>query len=253
MTNQVRIAIIGCSHSYYNECDENWTTLFPSNFVIHNYSAAGHGVQHFDFVLKYIIANKLEYDCLIIQLTGTTRWQFPITGHCSDEILINKISDKYVNFAVDYSHATANNVIKFEELYENNGISSFDDISLHTKGLMQSRSIAITDSDFVAHDINISEGNTWVTEYYKLFVDTLHLYEPYFKNVFYWKFSSDVINNIGRDDATALDVVLNSKELYGDLNDIIDDTYHLTPIGYGILFDEYIMKSKIGDYVRSNK
>jgi len=246
-----KIAIIGCSHSYYGECETNWTTMFPDDFIIHNYSLAGHGVQYFDFILKYLVANKMDYDCVIIQLTSATRWQFPVSGHTSNELIEWKVSDNYVNYSVNYSHATAHDTVDHEDLYKNYPMKFLNDISIFNHGFKRSRD-NLTDAEFDRFDINSSQQETWVTEYYNLFTQTLHMYESQFPNVFWWRFANTPINNIGHGTHTALDTVINKKELYGDLNDIVDDTYHLTPLGYRILFDEYIMKSKIGDYVRSN-
>jgi len=245
-----KIAIIGCSHSYYLECDKNWTTMFPEDYIIHNYSAAGHGVQYFDFVLKYIVANKLDYDCVIIQLTSSTRWQFPITGHTSDKLRTDEISDRYINYSFNYAHVLAHESMDFEDLYENHELSFLDDISIINDSMIQPCD-NIEDTNFKEFPINRSTSDTWTSEYYNLFTQTLHMYEHHFPNVFWWRFANESINNIGHD-TTALETVIKHEELYGDLNDIIDDTLHLTPLGYRILFDEYIMKSKIGDYVRSN-
>jgi len=247
-----KIAIIGCSHSYYGECEQNWTTMFPEDFIIHNYSMPGHGVQYFDFILKYIVANKLDYDCVIVQLTGSNRWQFPITGYSSNKLREWKVSDTYINYAAQASHATAHDSIDHEDLYKNIPMRFLDDISIYNHGLKQSR-VNLEETDFKEHTINRAHQDTWTSEYYDLFTQTLHMYEHYFPNVFWWRFGQSHPNtNIGRDDLTALNTIISKTELYGDLNDIIDDTLHLTPHGYRILFDEYIMKSKIGDYVRSN-
>jgi hypothetical protein len=246
-----KIAIIGCSHSAYNRGEQNWSTMFPDDFIIHNYSMSGHGVQYFDFILKYIVANKLDYDCVIIQLTHTSRWQFPITGYSSNKLHTMVISDRYINYAVNYAHATAHDTVDYEDLYANHQMTFLDDVSIFNGGFKQSRD-DIKQTTFEQFGINRFQQDTWVTEYYNLFVQTLHMYENYFPNVFWWRFASTPIDNIGHDAHTALETVISKKELYGDLNDIIDDTLHLTPLGYRILFDEYIMKSKIGDYVRSN-
>jgi len=210
----------------------------------------GHGIQYFDFILKYLVANKLDYDCVIVQLTGSSRWQFPITGYSSNEFNTITVSDRYVNYATNYAHATAHNTVDYEDLYENIPMSFLDDISIFNHGNKQPRD-NIEDTNFNKYTINRLQQETWISEYYKLFTQTLHMYEHHFPNVFWWRFANESINNIGHD-TTSLETVIKHEELYGDLNDIINDTLHLTPLGYRILFDEYIMKSKIGDYIRSN-
>lgn len=248
MADKKKIAIIGCSHSYYLQCNQNWTTMFPDGIEIHNFSLAGHGVMYFDYVLKYIIANKLHFDAVIIQLTGNTRWQFPVTGTCSDDLKVETISDNYYNYWIDYAHATISQIIPHEEIMKN---ELFSDARFYNSGMLIHEE-DLTKSQFHEDNINITANETWITEYYKLFVDTLHLYESSLENIFYWRFGLEVINNIGQDIKPALDVVIDQTHLYDELDDVVDDSLHLTPLGYRILFDEYIMKSKIGDWVKEN-
>jgi len=80
-----RVAIIGCSHSDDCGCDSGndyvWVKQMADanpHIEFHNYSKVGHGSLYFDMVLKHLVTEGLEYDKVILQWTGGSRWMDPV-------------------------------------------------------------------------------------------------------------------------------------------------------------------------------
>lgn len=108
----MKIAVIGCSHSDYFWADATaqhpgWVERMAKDYPdheFHNYAKMAAGSVYYDFVLKYIISNKLKYDAVIVQASIPGRWMIPIKQVTSRTHDIpfpfneNKITENYTAF-----------------------------------------------------------------------------------------------------------------------------------------------------------
>ena len=231
-----RIAVIGCSHSNHHSCDDIWAIQISRNHNVHidNYATSGHGVVYFDFVLKYIIANKIEYDCVILQHTGRSRWSFPIEGTTRGASMIyNTVEQNYSQAMFDTPRANMSTPLLFDNRPDSitsvyNDMSVVHDFNPKT---YKRNADAITEN-FAAH-------------YFDNFIQSIDIYASCFDNFFHFAFSNNNAGNIGLPNFESW-LAAN----HGDVMKYYDKTRHLTSEGNTILYSEYIMNSPIGNYLR---
>jgi hypothetical protein len=233
-----RIAVIGCSHSNHHSCEDIWAIQIARNHNVHidNYATSGHGVIYFDFVLKYIIANKIEYDCIIIQHTGINRWTLPLEGFTTHRKMVSRpVLSNYNSMAYDIARANLSMPVMFQTAKKMEEVSSmYNDLGTVVKD--KHKNYQVNDAGTFTN---------FASEYFNLFVNTLSLYEKIFKNIFHFSFSNNNAGNIGLPNFESW-LAAN----YGDVMKYYDETRHLTSEGNTILYSEYIMNSPIGDYLR---
>lgn len=233
-----RIAVIGCSHSNHHSCEDIWAVQIARNHNVHidNYATSGHGVIYFDFVLKYIIANKIEYDCVILQHTGISRWSMPLEGFSNNRKMVARsVMPNYNHMAYDIARANISIPVMFHTARKMEEVSS----------MYNNLGTVIKDSH---HEYQINDDGTYrnfATEYFGLFCSTLDIYEKYFNHFYHFSFGN---TNIGNIDKPNFEYWLSRK--HDDVSNYYDETRHLTSAGNTILYSEYIMNSPIGDYLR---
>lgn len=233
-----RIAVIGCSHSNHHSCPDIWAVQISRNHNVHvdNYATSGHGAVYFDFVLKYIVANKIEYDCVILQHTGISRWSMPLEGFSTGRKMVSRpVSPNYNYMSYDIARANLSMPVMFHNAKKLEEVSS-----------MYNNLGTVIKSQH--NDYQINDDGTYknfATEYFDLFTSTLEIYERYFKHFYHFSFSNTNIGNLNKPNFESW-----LARKYGDVMNYYDDTRHLTSEGNTILYSEYIMNSLIGDYLR---
>jgi hypothetical protein len=236
-----RIAVIGCSHSNHHSCDDIWAIQIARNHNVHvdNYAVSGHGAVYFDFVLKYIVANKLEYDCVIVQHTGISRWSMPLEGFSSNRKMVAfPVSENYIQMSYDIARANMAIPLMFDTAAKLQEVSSLYN-NLGT----------VLKSQHAEYQIN-DDGTfkNFATEYFDLFSSTLELYDNYFNHFYHFSFSNTSAGNLGNTNFISW-----LEQSRGDIMKYYDETRHLTSEGNTILYKEYIMNSPVGDYLRGIK
>jgi hypothetical protein len=236
-----KIAVIGCSHSDLTQPNRSWIYGFSKYDVeVHSYAMSGQGLNYHDFVLKYICNHcPDQYDAAIVQLTGTNRWWIP-TPIMEDPDRLDILSNEVYPGIIDKK-------FKAEWRYSNTPVSCHDSVSFNTwiarNGLTG------------MHDLESKLSDSWnsiVTQWGMEFIKFLDVYEKIFPNFFYFGWQWENNNNISGDTQLGSAHEFLRKK-YGDfgLAGFLDDTLHLTDEGNSVFFNEYIMNSKIGDYLKN--
>ena len=234
-----RIAIVGCSHSDSTQPNEPWYMGFDKHCVdVHCYAMSGQGLQYQDFILKYLSNTCRDYyDAVIVQLSGTSRYFIPTPN-----------PDNNVDVPLQFNLQNTWNAFydmkpKLEWMYTTNQFKCSDNTTVET-WLAQNGNTGM--KEFI-HQENTETANSICVQYGRQFIDFLPFYEKVFDNFFYfgWQWESD--NNIGYDKNVHEFLI----DRYGEfhLAELLDDTLHLTSQGNRVCFNEYIMNSKIGDYL----
>lgn len=266
---QKRIAVIGCSHSAY---DQVFHSKFPDSGIdwVHymankyphiqfdNYGIIGTGPLYYDMVLKSIINNKGAdwYDAIIVQFTVSGRWFIPLN--------INNMHD----IDCDLQH----DIFAEQQITDNYSVYR---CTTDTKGAMvmitrHGSYVVSVDPLPVKEEIekmvdqvraNAMENTTQIGIYNEnMFVKSLDtVYSKVFQNVFYFDFLNGYVpahayksetkrSNIGHE----LPFLVWAEKTYGEdfiVSEMVDDSLHCTRKGNEILFDEYLKNSAIGSYL----
>lgn len=231
-----RIALVGCSHTDYLTKLETPTDHWSFNMLkygvqIDNYARHGQGNSYIDFVLRYILANKIHYDCVIVQMTGNSRWMFPVIDKDQGLDLVTKnISENYNHKMFDNTWGYSNKTIPpqaVENLQHYIDYCQINNSQYHGEFEENGQNIASYTSDIYRRSISI--------------------YEKLFPKFFYWDFQWTDINNIGYDTNFRNTVIQEHGDIF--FVNLLDDTMHLHPLGQKYLWDNYLFKSYIGDYL----
>ncbi len=230
-----KIAIVGCSHSaerYDKSGARSWSWLLKDLCHVDNYAQPGHGVLEYDTALKHIVAEKKSYDALIIQYTGVHRWHYPIAGPSYHRFVEKKHDDNYSDWYSDVSKKVLTGNLQ--------PLKNVERPHIHGNYISEEKK-----SNYYNNDTGMSQASY----YLELFRQTLFdFYQPYFKKIFYFSTTSnfDDHNNLGHDNL-AFEFILNSGH---PIEDLIDDTNHLTSLGNSVLYNEYLLKSPLGNYIK---
>jgi len=253
-----RVAIIGCSHSDYldnSKIDVNFGLWIPMlcerfpNIEFHNFSQGGHGHLYQDMVMKYLRFATSPYDMYIVQLTGMSRWMVPIKGTSTwwDQ------ADMQGAFTTD--RRNIKNYIKYSWLPPrlcNVGVElpRYNDLQeVYPQHMNQGKNTKI-------HlDLKELENDTGSFRNMAVFHSYLFLKELQFMDngsmpIFY--FTPRTYNHWEEERISDNNLNLKSfnkwiKEKYNKkIDDYLDETFHLTLEGNRILFEEYLMPSKLG-------
>lgn len=238
-----KIAVIGCSHSDINQENMNWVYHLPMNHDVEVdcYSIAGQGNYYQDFVLRYIALNFADtYDAVICQHTGHSRYWVPI----GTEIELETISTP-AKFDVDGCNKLAFNIHwLFTSGTQPWHLKLGEFTGLSSQGSVGALKIPDTVQDAKHYK---DSGSSVVTHHCNMIIGMLPMYENIFKNFFYFGWQWSANNNINME----RNVIEEIRHLRGDtaLANFLDDTLHLTTPGHKFMYQNYIMKSKIGDYL----
>jgi hypothetical protein len=261
-----RIAIIGCSHSSYDQVHHgpskdgrDWIhhiSTIAKEFEFHSFAAEGHGPLYYDYVLKQLVITYPAdfFDAIIVQYTVGGRWFFPLDSEKFRVDWVNQnsildftpeqLSENYTYYrlmapriSMSRNKATAWNVNRYEK-----------------KSLQR---IKQSESDID----DIYEPDGMVTRYEENFTKLLiPLYKQFFNNIFCFDFSNTMFNaetvdsnfkyrnNIGQ--------VLPFKnfitEKYGIEHvamHLFDSSFHCSNLGNILLVEDYLANSNLGDYL----
>lgn len=225
-----KVAIIGCSHS--DDCGQQngseyvWVRRMGDeypNIEFHNYSKTGHGALYYDLVLKYMIANNLEYDKVIIQWTGTDRWMHPVQVSQDTDIAFKTTNWWYPNPDTE-SNITRYRLVLPRKGYNEslpllNGESYYSDdmgVILHYKGNEQ----------YDKNDINLARFYT------NMFMSSLEIYQKYY-NIFSFGIMISSVPEIFQDQIPVYQKSLGNDNTFVSL---LDDSMHLTSKGNRMLY-----------------
>lgn len=258
-----RIAILGCSHSSYEQVmntpgNKDWVHMLADLYPdVHfdNYANLGRGALYYDFVLKYIITNypKDYYDAVIIQFTVENRWligleQINTRQNETDGFKVTyKPSENYTTYAMSHPHVvtTTPSILIYEE---NNRYICPTEKTKYENFRESMRTY-------------YGKTDTMVMFYERMFVSTLEtLYKDKFKNIFYWDFMNGYspidnpeFHNVNRSNiSTGKPYVLWATEKFGDVYtvmELLDDTFHCSPEGNRVLLNEYLLSTEIKPYL----
>lgn len=251
-----RIAILGCSHSSYDEvinpvgADDNgldWIhhmSIDNPHVEFHNYAAQGHGPLYYDFILKYILSEFPDdyYDAVIIQYTVEGRWHFPLCIENAPYVSSEEITDNYV--VKRWVSSRLVGTLHHNHVQHVNSETTRKHILMAGKALYSYKDDKKTD-----------------LMYEHAFMSTLNkLYGPHFKNIFYFDFLNGYIKELNDQDHSnrtnigVLDSFVNwARSVYGEeylLMNILNDSMHCTSEGNQLLYHQYILNSNIGKYLK---
>jgi hypothetical protein len=237
------IAVIGCSHSSYRQSPDTWTAVMAAQYPtieFHDYASGGSGAQYVDMVLKLIL--DCDYDLVIVQNTSSQRWCIS-----KGSSRLYRENGEFVNiFEKQHSHlpnlwhyTLEVNSHKYNETIPQNcpnKISFWDE-----------RSEYFTYPEFYT----LITRTTLEKVYSKLFKNLMYFGWP----VTYYEYEST--DNIGKG-MSAMDWLFgkyqkNLEQEYWIAERFFDETLHLNPEANKMFFNEYIMTSKIGEFLENNK
>jgi hypothetical protein len=246
-----KVLVLGCSHSdfenrsnFKNENDSQLNYELPWNWFIaerypnmevHNYALEGMSNFYTDFILKKVISERHHYDAVIINLIESSRFTIPLNLNSKFMFTVNRPASNYINYKLTASYARVfHNRINMPG-YQKQTADSFDPQFLKDLGKYT------PDSPFISF-------------YNKSFLRSLELYENYFDNFFYWcafpdKTTRNNKNNIGQP-LSAIDFLYKNYGENYTVKYLLEPGLHFNQKGAEILFDEYVMPSKIGDFLK---
>ena len=237
----MKIAVVGCSHSDprcidYQMLDvgpqrKTWVCHLAENrpdMIIDNYSFGAHGLQYVDFILKKIVAESIEYDAVILQLTDSHRTLVPLT---------------------DY-----NDSMQWDSCYIRKNYRSIIKMSptasvLANSVFAQEQTEKVISKDWLRENVT---GNCFIDEFVNYFKKSLFLYENVFDKFYYFSMTGDGgggnFNNIGITDKPNAYKYL--KQKYGD--SILTDDLHLKDESSHLVIKDYLQNTELGDLLKWN-
>jgi hypothetical protein len=253
-----RVAIIGCSHSDWQQSEQvpnkvGWVEQLAINFPhveFHSFAKMGHGALWYDFVLKHLIDKYEDYfDSVIVQLTAKGRWIFPLRHTAYDEKWLTE--NRLPNYKI---HSLKSNRIAMTQY------GSFECALSEDPYFFRQTEKVKPIIDCYTSTIDNNSYDNFSIQYENLFENTLmKLYSNHFKKFFYFTFFNEYkINNTEFNIAQMGNIGHNKPfvqwaiERYGEKKtviDIFDNSWHTSKIGEDIFFKEYIMTSNIGKYL----
>ena len=253
----MKIAVIGCSHSDYFWADATaqhpgWVQLMATDHPdheFHNYSKMAAGSVYYDFVLKYIISQKINYDAVILQASIPGRWMTPLKVYKKNSHGIpfpfnrNKISENYFAYYLNNTNMfnTAASTVLIADGYQDPRAKKLERIFNE-----------------------IYEPHDFASMYDDMFTRTCYdTYSHFFKEMFVFDFFKSINpeyelisggdsrwQNIGRPDS----FLTYCSEKYGHeklVMEILDDTLHPSTYGHSVLWNDYLKPSILGDFLNN--
>lgn len=256
-----KIAILGCSFSdWYSDEHENWSHHIAKNFPdteVHCYAHQATGQDFFDYTIDYILAEK-SYDCVIYQVSMPSRITIPIHNplnpHMEREWNVRSIEKPGLD--------------NFKQYRINHDIVSFNRNSICpdcVEGLDQSWDMdKLKNSLQYFHSLNNSTSEYFKRRYVRHIQNLDNKYTKLFDN-FFWYIHHVGINseqylntigignsNIGQRQSTLNFMIDNyGKDPVWFYENIVigEEDHHFTAYGNKLLYEEYILKSRIGEYL----
>lgn len=249
-----RIALIGCSHSDWKPENEmgSWISFLNKkypNIKVDNYSASGHGHIYFDFILRYLrYSCKINYDLIIVQLTHPNRWMVPVHGYhngklfsCDSNDLDNAFefevySEQYSRVLFKPARRVSGGIKLLDQdqinddvykLYYNQGNQTNLDMDLRNDEALLSPFTLFHSSLFFSYLKEITDIDDNLLYFTPRTIDRHDILD----------------NNINQ--PRFADWLRKEKNIK-NINDILDSTMHLDSDGNKLLFDEYLLTSKLG-------
>ena len=251
-----RIAILGCSFSeWYNDQYENWSHHIAKNFPdtqVDCYARSATGQDYADYTIDYLLDQK--YDCVIYQVSVGSRISIPLLNDLNPNVdtewNIRKIEKQVPE---NFTQYTPNH--DFIRLSRN---SSFIDF-LNVDGGVQNNFNAdkLTESGKYILSQNKNGNPKYFQRQYLRHIKNLNQkYENLFDNFFWYVHhgSNRLIDNsnIGHDKCV-MDFMIDrygKNPIWFYENIVIgEEDHHFTAYGNELLYEEYILKSKIGEYL----
>lgn len=232
-----RIFILGDSHSYTEYNDENgfysWTWFineYFKNLKIYNYSVPGGNNLLTDIILKKLLVEE-KPSTVILNISGIRRFLVPVS-QIDLTWDIKEIKDRYIDCKINGESyfRTANNRVRCGS-------------SFHFKTYKRAVHSLVS---------NNMSNNCLITTYNRLFANTINLYENQIDNFLYWQFDQEndyASNNIGFD-KSVIEFLEHKYGIKKVLKTYLDSTLHLNKEGARLVFEEYILTSKIGQILR---
>lgn len=247
-----RVAVIGCSHSSFNQYADTDSVEWPRQLAnrsdeweIHNFSTRGHGIVWFEYILRKIIVDFPEdyFDTVIIQFTTSSRWILPykIEGiNPEAKFIKTQITHNYFSYEIDCPRLTVMSPMVVPWYVPNEKV--------YKTAVKQSK---------VVH--GAYEPNGIITNYEELFLRTFdRQYSPFFKKLLYFDFGQeicwDIISPVQHHRCNMdleLPFMVYLLRTYGDkyiVEYLVDDSFHCTKAGNDILFNDYLIPSKFGTH-----
>ncbi len=261
------VAVIGCSFTAhdqpghrYPEKWNSWSQYIPQDFPdveVHNYACSAMACNYFDVILKGLVNFKhYKYDAVIIQLSSSTRWSLPLDTPVEDYMRYNDFWNTEIDPLEDLlvvEHEIPTNIPRYKHMIDLSSLITFGGNVNGKANITGIRHKDVLDTDQLQYLNNLVQGGLPLASiFYYNFIKTLPMYEKYFDKVFYYSHlpTSDntVSNNIGRE----LDIIpwIEKFPKYIDrFTNAPDDPGHLNSTGNKLLYNDYIMKSAIGDWL----
>lgn len=214
----MKVAIIGCSHTYVNSGgivhEPSWTRVYAlenPHIQIDNYAHFGHGHLYMDMVLKYLLYENKSYDKIVVQMTGDKRWHAAIPTNVGYNWTTQKITDNLNRVWLDTSRLVYND----------------SDNKIHKKlpGYIHQHGSILSSP----RDDEYQPGHYSIAQYYtQLFEKQLQTID----NLSYWDY-----NTVKR---------AFIKEYGGSyvVTELKDDTMHFNEKGHQLVY-EYLVKNNI--------
>lgn len=233
-----KVLVVGCSHSDFHSLSEdncefpwNWfiADRYP-NIEVHNYALKGMSNFYSDMVLKKVIAENLQFDAVIVNLTEPSRFTLPLNYTNFISWNCNTITGNYFDYKLDAAYC---------RIFSDSCSTPKD------KNVNQI---------FLNNIANYTKESKLILYYNNIFIKSLKLYENYFSNFFYWcAFPS--VNNINNKNNinqkfSAIEFL---NKTYGQrytFKHFLEPGLHINKKGAEVLFDDYIMPSAIGDFLK---
>lgn len=259
-----RVAVIGCSHSSYDQVvhgpssdGKDWIhhlSNITDNFEFYSFAAEGHGPLYYDYALKDIVLKypKTYFDVLIVQYTVGGRWFVPIrSGKYIREGQNQETDFEPLNVTPNYvfyrlrpqrvslsrNRATAWQVDRtsYRMRKKINDIETYFDAMYDPEGL----------------------ATHYESNFAKLLIP---LYGQYFNQVFCFDFSNTMFNAETIDENFQYrNNIGATKPFKNFLTDkygvehvakyFFDSSFHCSKLGNEVLVNEYLIPSKLGEYL----
>lgn len=258
-----RVAVIGCSHSSYDQVvhgpssdGKDWVHHFSTladNYEFHSFACEGHGPLYYDYVLKEIAAkyDPKYFDTLIVQYTVGGRWIYPLND--------GNTWSPYQNISTDFSATTIEPNYTFYRLFPQRvSLTRNRATGWHVNRNDKSNAKKIKNIETYLDEYYQPDGI--VTNYESNFSRTLEaLYRGFFNHIFYFDFSNTMFNaetkdkdfmyrnNIGWDTPFKNYVT----EKYGIeyvAEFLFDSSFHCSKLGNEVLVNEYLTESILADH-----
>lgn len=264
-----RIAVIGCSHSSYEQTvnskdNKDWVHILADkypNIQFDNYANIGRGPLYYDFVLKHIITHypRDYYDAVVVQFTAENRWMIgleQLTPSTNDKNGFNTTyqpSHNYTSYTLTHPHIIATTTSVF--IYEENNMYVCPE---NTPLVCPTHK---TKYQTLRETIKLHYGKTdsIAMFYEKMFVSTLEtLYKDKFNNLFYWDWMSGWMNS---DEINRTNMSLDGSFIQWAINkfgeeyvvmELLDGTVHCTTEGNRVLVEEYLSNCELKFYLEDD-